>query len=140
AASDASDEVKALAAEIAAAQPRILESIQPLVRAVLPGRRIRIHGDYHLGQVLWTGRDFVIIDFEGEPLRSIGERRLKRSPLRDVAGMIRSFDYAARAALRRRREMVPGERPESQAILAAAADAWSAWTARAFTTAYISRL
>ena len=60
---------------------------------------IRCHGDYHLGQVLWTGKDFVIIDFEGEPLKSVGERRLKRSPMRDVAGMIRSFDYAAWAAL-----------------------------------------
>ena len=74
---------------------RILRRFQALLGRKISAMRTRLHGDYHLGQVLFTGREFVIIDFEGEPARAISERRIKRSPLRDVAGMIRSFHYAA---------------------------------------------
>ena len=77
----------------------LFERFRQLVDLEPDGLRIRCHGDFHLGQVLFTGRDWVIIDFEGEPARSIGERRIKRSPLRDVAGMLRSFHYAMHRGL-----------------------------------------
>ena len=105
------------------------------------GQRIRVHGDLHLGQVLYTGRDFVILDFEGEPARPLSERRLKRSPLRDVAGMLRSFDYAARAAIA---EMVARGTVRSQEraeeLLAGRAAEWVAWVSAAFLRGYFDAM
>ncbi|MFC1751958.1 maltose alpha-D-glucosyltransferase [Thermoproteota archaeon] len=77
----------------------ILSVMRKIVTRKLSAKNIRIHGDFHLGQVLFTGKDFIIIDFEGEPARSLSLRKLKKCPLKDVAGLIRSFHYAALSTL-----------------------------------------
>ncbi|HEX5399140.1 MAG TPA: maltose alpha-D-glucosyltransferase [Verrucomicrobiae bacterium] len=84
-----------LAQHVLDLEPAVVRSFRLLCELPITARRIRCHGDFHLGQVLHDGKDFVIIDFEGEPALSLSERRIKRSALRDVAGMVRSFHYAA---------------------------------------------
>jgi maltose alpha-D-glucosyltransferase/alpha-amylase len=95
--------------------------------------KIRIHGDYHLGQLLFTGKDFVITNFEGEPTRSYSERRLKRSPLRDVAAMIRSLHYAAYANLINEEHFPSEDFNKLMPVM----EAWHRYVSRTFLNAYI---
>ncbi|MCW2924609.1 MAG: trehalose synthase [Thermoleophilia bacterium] len=112
----------------------ILERFKSMLDVGLTDVRIRCHGDYHLGQVLWTGRDFTIIDFEGEPGRPIGERRIKRSALKDVAGMVRSFDYAAWTVCHENGEDLEGPHGER---LSKWVDHWYRWVSATFVRAYL---
>jgi maltose alpha-D-glucosyltransferase/alpha-amylase len=107
-----------------------------LTHELIHGQRIRCHGDLHLGQVLYTGKDFVIIDFEGEPERPVSERRIKASPLRDIAGMLRSFHYAAHAAIC---AQAPTRFMQHAAVpIHDWANFWAAWVSAAFLRSYLA--
>ncbi|MCI0459137.1 MAG: putative maltokinase, partial [Gemmataceae bacterium] len=122
-------------------QETVLQRFRAVMGRKLNAMRTRFHGDYHLGHVLYTGRDFVIIDFEGETERSLTERQLKRSPLRDVVSMVRSFHYAVYGTLFGRatgRGRSPGLiRPEDVAALEPWARAWHVWVSAAFLRTYL---
>ena len=124
------------ATSLADQETSILETFRRLLDIRITALRTRIHGDYHLGQVLYTGKDFVIIDFEGEPARPVSERLIKRSPLRDVAGMLRSYHYAACTGLQvcESRGWV---QPENRAALASWADYWFKWMGAIFLKEYL---
>ena len=109
-----------------------LEAIDQLGKGPVGASKTRIHGDYHLGQVLVAKNDFYIIDFEGEPTRSLGERRLKSSPFKDVAGMMRSFEYAEWAAL----FAIAEHEADSVGKLLAFADAWRKCAQTTFLNSY----
>jgi len=113
----------------------LMARLGKLLESKISALRIRCHGDYHLGQVLFTGSDFMIIDFEGEPLRPITERRIKRSALRDVAGMLRSFQYAAYVALmdRQQNSVTPGISED----MAHWAEFWQRWVGAEFLKSYL---
>ncbi|MGE4181216.1 MAG: maltose alpha-D-glucosyltransferase [Limisphaerales bacterium] len=124
------------AERVLALEGRIIESYKPVFESRISAKRIRIHGDFHLGQVLWTGKDYVILDFEGEPAVALSERLIKRSPLRDVAGMIRSFHYAAYAGLHQQieRGSLP---PENLSEFDTWARVWNVSVGRAFLREYL---
>ena len=130
---------RALARETLARRSEVEAVYRALLASPLRSQRIRVHGDYHLGQVLYSGNDFVIIDFEGEPARPMSERRIKRSPLRDVAGIVRSYQYAAYQTLRQLVERGAVSEARAQE-LRPWARSWTRWVSAAFLRGYLAEV
>src|SRR6476469_4074091 len=115
----------------------LMERFKSILNLRITADRIRCHGDFHFGQVLYTGKDFVIIDFGGERNRPLNERRMKRSPLRDVAGMLQSLSYAVTLALRN--EVESGMiRPENLPEMQQWANVWHRWVSLTFVKSYLA--
>jgi maltose alpha-D-glucosyltransferase / alpha-amylase len=129
---DVPEHLRDEAKEVLGTEKEILSREKRLLDRKTNAAKIRIHGDYHLGQVLSTGKDFIILDFEGEPARPMSERKLKRSALRDVAGMMRSFQYAAYSAL-----WQPAMRAEDVPFLERWADVWYRQLSSVFLQKYL---
>jgi maltose alpha-D-glucosyltransferase / alpha-amylase len=132
-------ELRDKAEDLASRQDEILQKYDVALSSPIQAMRTRVHGDYHLGQVLYTGSDFVIIDFEGEPARPLSERRVKRSPLQDVAGMLRSFHYAAFSFQIAALENVAASETENYNVRMWA-EGWYACVADRFLNAYLENV
>jgi len=129
-------DVQAATREVMAAEDQVDARYRALLGTRLTGQRIRVHGDLHAGQVLDTGRDVVIIDFEGEPARPQGERRRRRSALVDVAGMLRSFHYAAYGLLRNPAAAASPAWARDRPALEPWIHYWYQWVAATFLRGY----
>ncbi len=133
------EEDRANAEELLERQSEVTARLRAVTDIKKPGMRTRYHGDLHLGQVLHSGPDFVIIDFEGEPMRSLADRRIKRSPMRDVAGLLRSFDYARHVAIRDAIERgLADEAGDAREILETWGQCWYSWVAASFVRSYLA--
>jgi maltose alpha-D-glucosyltransferase/alpha-amylase len=117
-------------------EPEIMNRLRSIISRKITAKRTRTHGDYHLGQVLYTGKDYIIIDFEGEPARPLTERRIKRTAVRDLAGMLRSFHYAAYTSLFGHLGSA-AIRPEDLRELEPWARLWNVWVGSAFLKSYL---
>jgi maltose alpha-D-glucosyltransferase/alpha-amylase len=127
------DGLQLRATQILAAEKEIIDYLHKITGRRLSAMKCRIHGDFHLGQALFTGKDFVFIDFEGESPHSLSERRLKRSPLRDVAGMIHSFHFATMITLNHH----DSTHPDDIQLLEPWLEAWYIYVSGSYLKAYL---
>jgi maltose alpha-D-glucosyltransferase / alpha-amylase len=130
------DETQKLATEVLALEDTILECFSEIYQTRINAIKTRTHGDFHLGQILFTGKDFIIIDFEGEPGFSFSERRLKKSPMKDVAGMMRSFHYAAFGKIL----LNENYREKDLEFLEEWAEQWQHYVSRFYLGAYLEKM
>jgi maltose alpha-D-glucosyltransferase/alpha-amylase len=137
--SELPENARACAAQVVNREGDVLKRLHSVLGLRASGLRIRCHGDYGLSQVLHTGKDFVIVDFEGHPGRSISERRIKRLALRDLAGMLCSFRYAADTALTWAAGMGRLASQE-EGLLGPSAGCWRLWVGVAFLKGYFEEL
>jgi maltose alpha-D-glucosyltransferase / alpha-amylase len=126
------EQVRERAEDVLSREAGLADRLQVMQFAGGMGSRIRCHGDFHLGQLLWTEQDFTIIDFEGDPSRALAERRQKQSPMADVASMVRSFSYAAMAGLL----TFMRQRPDLEPAMTPWTTAWRRWTTGIFLQSY----
>jgi maltose alpha-D-glucosyltransferase / alpha-amylase len=133
---DLPEETQRDAGTVLGLEQEILLRFKKVIDRKITAMRIRCHGDYHLGQLIRSGDDFVITDFEGEPARPLSERRIKRSAMRDVSGMLRSFYYAASTAVRTHTER-EGSGGEDLAVLRRWAQFWNTWVSSTFLKSYL---
>jgi len=131
-----SDDEQGRATQVLGAEMEIIAILHKITGPRLSAMKCRIHGDFHLCQALFTGKDFVFIDFEGEPVHSLSGRRLKRSPLLDVAGMIRSFHYAAMTTLTHHSAMSP----DDARLLEPWLEAWYIYVSGSYLKAYLQAM
>ena len=139
---DLPDAARDLGRALLTAEGELTRRCRTVLRPEVTGQRIRVHGNYHLGEFLYTGSGFVVIDFEGDPERPLSERRIKRSALRDAADMVRSFHYAALTPLYGPEE-APGKfsgviRAEDRREVLGWARFWASWVTARFVRAYFA--
>ncbi|MFH1379949.1 MAG: maltose alpha-D-glucosyltransferase [bacterium] len=126
-------EFQETAKKIVSSDEVLLQQVKKIIKKKISAVKTRIHGDYHLGQILYTGKDFYIIDFEGEPARTLTERKLPASPFKDIAGMIRSFHYAICGTML----LHPSVRQEDKTFLEAWIEPWYQYVTGIYLTSYL---